>query len=251
LELQLPHRIAPIRARSHKGLAALAYPVSIQALMAVGLQVHEGPGDNLVDLLVPRAPLDRLADIFGAPRIHSLTLAHGVAVDDPVMRDLSACLQLVMDHHESSDPDLRDEVALTILLYIAQHYAQTQPQTKGRRGGLSAWQMRIARKRLCEHFEGFISLEAVAAECGLSLSHFTREFRRATGLTPYRWLRRQRIELAKEMILSNDFPLTEVAQACGFIDQSHLTRTFSAIIGLPPARWRNAQAQSRIAMDTH
>ena len=44
------------------------------------------------------------------------------------------------------------------------------------------------------------SIAEVANECGLSASYFCRAFKQATGVPPYRWLIKQRVERAKELL---------------------------------------------------
>lgn len=54
-------------------------------------------------------------------------------------------------------------------------------------------------------------LKQVALECRLSLSHFSRAFRRSIGVAPHNWLLMRRIEVAKEKLCDSRLPLAEVA----------------------------------------
>ena len=54
-----------------------------------------------------------------------------------------------------------------------------------------------------------------------------RAFKRSTGVPPYRWLTKLRIERAKELLKDPRCELADIAQLCGFVDQSHFTRVFS------------------------
>lgn len=83
-----------------------------------------------------------------------------------------------------------------------------------------------------------VSLSALAQECGLSASHFARAFRRSTGMAPYQWLLRRRVEKARHQLRSSDAPLTDIGLACGFADQSHFTRVFAKVVGMSPGSWR-------------
>jgi AraC family transcriptional regulator len=88
-----------------------------------------------------------------------------------------------------------------------------------------------------------ISLKEVARECGLSLSYFSRAFRRSMGIPPHTWLLQHRIEVAKEKLRDHRLSVSQVALACGFADQSHLTRVFTSMVGLSPAAWRRVVKQ--------
>jgi len=83
-----------------------------------------------------------------------------------------------------------------------------------------------------------VSLNRLAAECGLSTQHFTRAFRVSTGTPPHRFLVRLRLERAKELLRTQALSLVDVAIFSGFADQSHFTRVFKAAIGVTPGTWR-------------
>jgi AraC-like DNA-binding protein len=86
--------------------------------------------------------------------------------------------------------------------------------------------------------DGDISPAELAQECGLSVSHFARAFRRSTGMAPHQWLLQRRVAKAKQAMRETDAPLVEIAVSCGFADQSHFTRVFSKAAGISPGCWR-------------
>ena len=66
---------------------------------------------------------------------------------------------------------------------------------------LAPWQEGRAKELLAANLEGGILLKDLSVEFDLSAGHFTRVFRRSTGMTPHRWLQTRRIESAKRMLL--------------------------------------------------
>ena len=95
-----------------------------------------------------------------------------------------------------------------------------------------------AKELLSSDLSGDLSLEEVAAQCGLTTRHFSRAFRDTTGLAPHQWFLARRVEVAKAALRSRHVSLAEVALECGFADQSHFTRVFSRIVGTTPGAWR-------------
>ena len=83
-----------------------------------------------------------------------------------------------------------------------------------------------------------ISLEDVARECGVSRTHFSRGFKRSTGVMAYAWLHGLRIAKAKSLLRDLTRSLPQIALECGFADQSHFTRAFKKTVGVPPGIWR-------------
>jgi AraC-like DNA-binding protein len=79
------------------------------------------------------------------------------------------------------------------------------------------------------------SVSQVANECGLSTSYFVRAFKQTTGIPPHRWLTKQRVERAKELLRDPDRELADIAQLCGIVDQSHFTRVFPGARDTVPA----------------
>ena len=93
---------------------------------------------------------------------------------------------------------------------------------------------------ISESLDGNIHLSDMARECGLSVSHFTRAFRKTFGMSPYRWLLERRIDRAKALLVSSDLPIADIAIRSGFSDQAAFTRAFGRIVGDSPGRWRRA-----------
>ncbi|AKF04411.1 helix-turn-helix transcriptional regulator [Sandaracinus amylolyticus] len=92
---------------------------------------------------------------------------------------------------------------------------------------------------------GPIGLEELAKLAGVSRFHFTRQFKRATGETPMAYVRRLRVERAKELLLATDMSLADVAAHVGFADQSHFTRVFRSVVGTTPARYGERRHRRR------
>lgn len=83
-----------------------------------------------------------------------------------------------------------------------------------------------------------IALDDLAGVAGGSRYHFSRAFRDATGIPPYRYLVNRRIEAAKAMLLEDTLSITEVAVRCGFNSQSHFAAMFRQVFGTSPGRFR-------------
>lgn len=109
-------------------------------------------------------------------------------------------------------------------------------------GKLTAWQEAIAKRLMLDHLDAGISVAEVAEACAMSRSHFTRKFKESTCLSPHVWLRQQRVEKARELLLQSSLSLTDIAMECGFFDQAHFCRVFAKGIGMSPMVWKRQQA---------
>lgn len=88
--------------------------------------------------------------------------------------------------------------------------------------------------RLAEPFQ----LQRVASLVGMSEFHFSRLFKKATGLSPSRYFIRQRIAKAQQLLQETDASIIEVALAVGYSSPSHFTQVFHREAGLLPTRYR-------------
>lgn len=95
------------------------------------------------------------------------------------------------------------------------------------------------RAHLHAHALTRVTLDQLAAETGLSKFHLLRLFKARTGFTPWQYQAYLRIEAAKRLLRAGE-PPSQVADACGFVDQSHFTRMFRAMLGMTPAVYAGA-----------
>ena len=93
---------------------------------------------------------------------------------------------------------------LAVTAHVAQTYGGLRRSTELARGGLAPWQVKRACEKLESDLGGKISLEQIAADFDLSVSHFSRAFRVSTGLPPHQWLLRQRVNTAKQLMSVRD-----------------------------------------------
>jgi transcriptional regulator GlxA family with amidase domain len=73
----------------------------------------------------------------------------------------------------------------------------------------------------------------------MSVRTFTRRFREETGMSPARWLNRQRVEQARHLLESTDLGVEEVARRAGFGTTVSLRQHLHASVGVSPLAYRH------------
>jgi AraC-like DNA-binding protein len=200
--------------------------------------VLDKPYHNLFFYL-PRCALDAIAEDADAPRIGELN-HEPVAIDDATIFNLGQAVLPALSRPDQVNQLFVEHVLLALGIHVAHTYGGMRPLAPPIRGGLAAWQVKRAKEILSADLDGRVPLKEVAKECRLSVSHFSRAFRRTMGAAPHSWLLTHRIEVAKTKLRDLRLSLSDVALACGFADQSHLTRVFTRIVGVSPGAWRRA-----------
>jgi len=104
---------------------------------------------------------------------------------------------------------------------------------------LSAMQARRVRDYVCEHLGSDISLSELASQAGLSPHYFSLLFKRAFGVSPYRYVLSARIHRAKRLLGERKMAISEIALELGFADQSHFSKVFKTFVGSAPGQYRS------------
>ena len=129
---------------------------------------------------------------------------------------------------------LLDQLLITAARIAAQQYVPTQART--------SWQEEFINNVLAEiersHAQD-IDFGALAAQGGITLSHFRTIFKKHTGLSPVDYLNRARIMRALELLQTTDLPVSEVSIQVGIYDPNYFTRLFKKVTGYPPRYFKS------------
>ena len=82
------------------------------------------------------------------------------------------------------------------------------------------------------------TVASMAERALMSARTLQRQFQDATGMGPVRWLIRERVALAKDLLESPATPLAQVAELAGFGSEESLRRHFRRIVGTSPGAYR-------------
>ncbi|HKT95807.1 MAG TPA: AraC family transcriptional regulator [Paraburkholderia sp.] len=89
-----------------------------------------------------------------------------------------------------------------------------------------------------QNLSGNLREADVAELAAMSISTFTRFFKRHTGCTFVQFQNRLRLNVACELLMCTDLSVTDVCYRVGFNNVSNFNRQFLAQKGIPPSRFR-------------
>jgi AraC family transcriptional regulator len=194
-------------------------------------------GCDIVNVFLPVALVERLAQARDDPP--GTALAECSFLHD---RTVNTLVQQMLDGQALAGPLAAlacDHLATILASYLLEHYANA-PQ-RAAPGGLCGARLRRVLQHLDAHCCEPLSNGEIAAFCGMSAAHFSREFHRSVGFTPHRYLMKRRLEHARAALACATARIVDIAQESGFASASHFARAFSAQYGLSPAAWRRQQ----------
>jgi AraC-like DNA-binding protein/ligand-binding sensor protein len=82
-----------------------------------------------------------------------------------------------------------------------------------------------------------VTIQQIADSMKMSAGHLSRVYRRTTGMTLEVYLIRQRVELAKRMLLDPRLNIAEVAELCGFCNPAYFASVFKKYALCTPRRF--------------
>jgi len=208
------------------------------------MHYYAGTGDNRQLILdLPRDAFavtghhHALVNLFDAPRFFALdtSLRHYL---DFLLRELS-----LLSRQAPIDPIHNERLASTLMGSLHARLA-SEPTTLGRAIDLAALD------RFIDHRLGSrLRVADLAAEACMSEAHFSERFRQRTGVSPWQYVMRRRLNCARQMLQQSHLPLSEIAALTGFSSQSALSRACRQSFGHPPSQLRRATSQ-RLASPT-
>jgi AraC-like DNA-binding protein len=85
-----------------------------------------------------------------------------------------------------------------------------------------------------------LDVTALAAAAKLSPAHFSREFRRAFGEPPHRYLLNRRLERAAALLRTTDRSVADICFTVGLRSVGSFTSSFGRTFGMSPTAYRSA-----------
>jgi AraC-like DNA-binding protein len=108
--------------------------------------------------------------------------------------------------------------------------------------------LRRVRDRIDREYAQPLDVEALARDAHMSAGHFSREFKRAYGESPYAYVMTRRIERAMALLRRGDLSVTEVCFEVGCSSLGTFSSRFTELVGTPPSTYRRHAANATAGM---
>ena len=81
-------------------------------------------------------------------------------------------------------------------------------------------------------------MEEIAADAGYSASYFSHVFNRETGMSPYRFVVKSRVDSAMQLLQTTQLPIQDIAFQVGFNSVANFCYAFRREKGMSPHECR-------------
>jgi AraC family transcriptional regulator len=117
--------------------------------------------------------------------------------------------------------------------------AATGKKANGFQGGLPIRQLRKVEDYVSGRLAEEIAVETLAELVELSPFHFSRVFKQTTGVSPLRFVTRERITRAQQLIRETSRSIIDIALEVGYTSPSHFAQVFRRVVGATPSEFRS------------
>ena len=177
-------------------------------------------------------------------------------------KEIVSTAGLSPDHpvYHAGSKDLRNEM-MNEMLYIARHpgsssespfhmighlylfldYFMRSAATvrMNQSGKIRDFYIKEALSYIEQNFQNNITIEDIAAFCGLNRSYFGKIFHDTIGKSPQEFLISYRMTKAAELLKLTSLSIADIGNAVVYPNQLHFSRAFKNVYGTSPRSWRN------------
>ena len=81
-----------------------------------------------------------------------------------------------------------------------------------------------------------------AEVCNVCPTYFRREFKKAFDVSPSQYIRKIRMDYAKELLMLKQYSVSDIANMCGYSDVYQFSKQFKNTVGVSPNNYRNQRS---------
>ena len=186
---------------------------------------------RILDSALIEAARERLTE-------RSLEIVPKDVVTDDRLTHLLFALDAERARGYSSGKLLVDCIERALANILLTSYNTFAPRSISGKRGMAPHVLRRVIEFMHANMDKQIGLKDLADCAGLSLSHFSFQFRASTNQSPHQYMLRLRVERSKELLTDSRLSVLDVGLEVGFRNQQHFATVFRNSVGVPPSVYR-------------
>ena len=185
--------------------------------------------------LLLEASRDLLGSEAGIPVLRDFS-----AQPDQAMKDLLEHLRRELVEQVTASALFVQSIARSLAVHLIRAYGEPDQPKSRRKHGLTAFQLAQIEQLLQCRLDQALHLPELAAAVGMSQFHFSRLFKRSTGISPSQYLTRLRNTKTRRLLRETNLTILEISLEVGYSSASHFTEVFRRETGVTPSEYRKS-----------
>jgi len=225
---------------SLKDAATVKIPIAPgQAVFCPRKEWHNIRWDETIRVLSIRMPDSAIREAARERLTQSsLEIAPSQVVTDDRLTHLLFALDAERARGYSSGRLFVDCIEAALANILLASFNTFAPRSIPGRGGMAPHVLRRVIEFMHANMDKPIGLKDLADCAGLSLSHFSFQFRASTNQSPHQYMIQLRVERSKELLTDSRLSVLDVGLEVGFRNQQHFATVFRNSVGVPPSVYR-------------
>ncbi|MEO0648840.1 MAG: AraC family transcriptional regulator [Cyanobacteria bacterium J06650_10] len=170
-------------------------------------------------------------------------------IQDETVLSLAKALRHWLDKEGEIAKVYRKSLVKLLAVHLIANYAQADFKQEGDLKFQEDGKLTPVLEYIHNHLDQELKISDLAKRTKLSQSHFCRVFKKAMGLSPYRYIIYRRIAKAKTLLVDTTLSLADISFQCGFYDQSHFILQFRRFTGTTPKAYREKDVIAKKASE--
>ena len=180
---------------------------------------------------------------FDGLRVKEMLDVVGLCMDQPVYKarykDIAAAMDTEMMYIVNHKKESPFHLIGHLYLFMDYFVRSAVSVSTNKESGLRDFYIKEAFSFIEQNFQNNISVEDIAASCGLNRSYFGKIFHENTGKSPQEFLISYRMTKAAELLKLTDLSIADIGNAVCYPNQLHFSRAYKNVYGISPRQWRN------------
>ena len=182
--------------------------------------------------------VDKIAANWVNPDVTQL-VPHFASQGDRLLLELAVALKNEIKSGCIGGKVYSDSITTALVAHLIRNYANFTPQPLKEYRGLAPKQLDNVIDYIQTYLEHSLGLAELAQLSNLSPFYFSRLFKESTGVTPYQYISKLRMERAKQLLKNTDIAIAEIALQCGYSSQSSFSTAFLKATNVTPKTYRD------------
>jgi AraC family transcriptional regulator len=224
---------------SLKDAATVKIPISSgQAAFCPRREWHNISWRETISVLSIRIPDSALMEAARERLTGSLEIVPQYVVTDDRLAHLLFALDAERARGYSAGKLFVDCIESALANILLTSFNTFAPRSIPGKGGMAPHVLRRVVEFMHANMDKQIGLKDLADCAGLSVSHFSFQFRASTNQSPHQYMIRLRVERSKELLTDSRLSVLDVGLEVGFRNQQHFATVFRNSVGVPPSVYR-------------
>jgi AraC family transcriptional regulator len=209
-----------------------------QAVFCPRKEWHNIRWDERISVLSIRIPDSALMEAARERLTGSLEIVPKHVVADDRLTHLLFALDAERARGYSAGKLFVDCIESALANILLTSFNTCPPRSIPGKGGMTPHVLRRVVEFMHANMDKPIGLKDLADCAGLSVSHFSFQFRVSTNQSPHQYMLRLRVERSKELLADSRLSVLDVGLEVGFCNQQHFATVFRNSVGVPPSVYR-------------